>query len=271
VSDKYDSELFSGAAEYYARYRVPYPQSAIDYIAQTFDLDHSSEILDLGCGPGTPAIPLCSKVKHVLAMDPAREMLTIGRHLVEAAGIGNISWILGGSRDLSADLGSFRLVVMGQSFHWMERDQVLRDLHPLIGRGGGIALVNPGRRRSQESWEPIAQAIVRRCLGPAVQHPQRSPEPEHEPALRRSDFEITARREFPSTIERDIPSILGALYSMSGSTFGRLGPGRARFEGEIRQALLEMNPDGVFRELVETEVLVAFRRENRCGRPNHAQ
>jgi len=253
----YDPDLFAGAAEYYARYRVPYPPSAIAYIAESFALDRGCRALDLGCGPGTLAIPLGAIVGEVTAMDPDPGMLWTGRRLAKEAGVGNIRWIAGGSRDLAQARGPFRLAAMGQSFHWMDRHQVLEDLRGLIEPAGGIALVAPAARRPQESWEEAADEVVRRFLGEPATHPQRNPEPRHEPALDRSEYEIVARREFPSTVERDFASILGALYSMSGSArrlFGDEGP---RFETELREAMGELNPAGVFREKVETEVVIA--------------
>ncbi len=47
----------------------------------------------------------------------------------------------------------------------MDRDEMLRKLADLIADGGGLALVNPGKRRPQESWEPVADQIVAKFLG----------------------------------------------------------------------------------------------------------
>lgn len=38
---------------------------------------------------------------------------------------------------------------------------------------GGLALVNPGKRRPHESREPVADQIVARFLGPRTRHPGR--------------------------------------------------------------------------------------------------
>ena len=71
----------------------------------------------------------------------------------------------------------------------MDRDKVLRKLVILIADGGGVALVNPGKRRPQESWEPVADQIVAKFLGPRTRHPKSNPqEPEHEPELVRSEY-----------------------------------------------------------------------------------
>lgn len=256
----YDPDLFRGAAAFYDRYRAPYAQAAIDFAAARLGLGGASRLIDLGCGPGTLARRFAPRVGEVIAMDPDAEMLAEGRRLAAAQGLSNIVWMRIGSAELGQLDGPFRAAVMGQSFHWMDRDQVLADLHRLVEDGGGVALINPGRRRPQESWEPIAEEVVKSYLGARPPHPQRNAEPHHEPALRRSAFEIVEDVEFSAIIRRDIPSIVGALYSISNSTQRLFGDHLADFERDLEAALRRANPSGVFEEAIETGVLVAMKR-----------
>jgi cyclopropane fatty-acyl-phospholipid synthase-like methyltransferase len=256
----YDPDLFRGAAAYYDRFRAPYARAAIDFAAERLGLSARSRLLDLGCGPGTLARRLSARVAEVIAMDPDPDMLAEGRRLAAAEGRANIVWTPAGSEELGQLRGPFRGVVMGQSFHWMDRDQVLRDLHPLIEDGGGLALVNPGRRRPQESWETTAEAVIDGYLGPHQRHPQRHAEPKHEPALLRSAFEITDDVEFSGTVSRDFASIIGHVYSTTRSPAHLFGDRRAAFEADLRAALRTLRPDGLFEERVETGVLIAMKR-----------
>jgi ubiquinone/menaquinone biosynthesis C-methylase UbiE len=256
----YDPDLFRGAAAFYDRFRAPYAPAAIDFAAGRLGLDRTSRLLDLGCGPGTLARLFAPRVAEVIALDPDPDMLAEGRRLAAAEGLSNIAWMQAGSADLGRLGGNFRAALMGQSFHWMDRDQVLRDLHRLIEDGGGVALIGPGRRRPQEPWEPFVAEVAARYLGPATPHPQRNPEPHHEPALRRSAFEITDDVEFAGAITRDIASILGAVFSVSGTTQRLFGDRLAEFEADLEAALRRMRPDGVFHATIETGVLVAMKR-----------
>ena len=144
----------------------------------------------------------------------------------------------------------------------MDRDEVLRKLAILLADGGGLALVNAGKRRPQESWEPIADQIVAKFLGPRTRHPKSNPqEPEHEPALLRSEyFSNFTAHEFPSTITRDTNSIIGCVYSMSSSAKPLFGDNAMAFELDLTTALLSLNPPGIFNEHLETEVLIAPKR-----------
>ncbi|MEO3885549.1 class I SAM-dependent methyltransferase [Nonomuraea sp. B5E05] len=74
------TDLFGGAAPYYARYRAGHGEPAIEQLAMTFGDDRT--VLDLGCGPGTVAIPLARRVREVLAVDPAWEQVTVTEVLV---------------------------------------------------------------------------------------------------------------------------------------------------------------------------------------------
>ena len=82
-------------------------------------------------------------------MDPDDAMRAEGERIARERGISNIEWRFGGSKDLSPALGQFRLVTMGNSFHWMDRARTLEALYPSRGRGwrdrGG------GRGRSDSS------------------------------------------------------------------------------------------------------------------------
>jgi ubiquinone/menaquinone biosynthesis C-methylase UbiE len=257
-----DGSPFAGTARYYNRFRAPYAQGAFDFIVEVYDLGEGARALDLGCGPGTIAIPLSYTVAEVVAVDPDADMIAEGRHLAVSRGRQNIQWLQSRAEEISTGAGPFRVTTIGQAFHWMDRDEVLRKLAFLIADGGGLALVNPGKRRPQESWEPVANQIVAKFLGPRTRHPKSNPqEPEHELALRRSEyFSKFAAHEFPSTITRDVNSIIGCVYSISSSARPLFGDNAKAFEAELSKALLSLSPAGVFNEHVETEIVIAPKR-----------
>jgi ubiquinone/menaquinone biosynthesis C-methylase UbiE len=243
-----DSSPFAGTAPYYDRFRAPYTRAAIDFIIERFSLSQGMRALDLGCGPGTIAIPLSYSVAEAIAVDPDADMIAEGQRLAGLRGRQNIRWLRSRAEDIQLGAGLFRVATIGQAFHWMDRDEVLRRLAILIADGGGLALVNPGKRRPQESWEPVAHQIVAEFLGPRTRHPKSNPqEPEHEPALVRSEYfsKFTAH-EFLSTITRDIDSIIGCVYSMSSSARPWFGDTAETFEAKLTKALLDLNPSGAF-------------------------
>lgn len=258
-----DASPFTGTAPYYDRFRARYPQAAIDFIVEHYNLSRDVRALDLGCGPGTIAIRLSHTVRQVVAVDVDPGMVAEGQRLAAAQGRQNIQWLRSRAEDVEFAAEPFQVATIGQAFHWMDRDKVLRKLAILVSDGGGLALVNPGKRRPQESWEPAADRVIAQFLGPRTRHPKSNPqEPEHEPALVRSEYFSTFEaHEFPTTIARDIDSILGCIYSISSSAKPLFGKKAEAFEAELTDALLRLNSAGVFSEHVETEVVVAAKRQ----------
>lgn len=265
MPQRYDVTLFQGAAEFYARFRPKYPQAVFDYLQHRFGLDRAARVLDLGCGTGNASQSLAACVGSIVAMDPDPEMIKVARNL--AQGLSNIEFRNEGSQDLGERLGRFRLVVMGQSFHWMDRDSVLRDLYPLVEEEGGLALIGPAHGLYLEGitaplpkppWQLAAEEVVKEFVGERPRHPRSNPgEPRHEPALLRSRFTITDYNEFESERSFEAGDVAGLLYSMSGNLRGALAGRIPEFEAALRQRLLHLDPGGQFVERARTGLLVA--------------
>ena len=81
-------------------------------------------------------------------------MLREGRGVSSRFGIGNIAWVCGSSKDLSPTLGTFRVVTMGESFHWMDPGRTLEALHHLVSTDGGVAILSPRRPSSTATRLP---------------------------------------------------------------------------------------------------------------------
>ncbi|KOX52257.1 class I SAM-dependent methyltransferase, partial [Streptomyces sp. NRRL F-6492] len=84
----WDETLFAGAAPYYGRGRLPYAPGLVDVLAGVLGLDGRGRLLDVGCGPGTLALPLAHLFEEVVGVDPDGGMLAEARRGAEAAGAG---------------------------------------------------------------------------------------------------------------------------------------------------------------------------------------
>lgn len=269
MPERYDLTLFQDAAEYYARYRPKQPQALFDFLVARFALDQTCRVLDLGCGTGNASFPLARHVGEIIAMDPDPDMIRVARDLASGQGLQNVRLRQAGSEDLSSDLGRFRLVVMGQSFHWMNRDQVLRDLYPLVQQSGGIALIAPAHGfvlvgeappKPKAPWERVTDQLAAKYVGERRRHPRSNPdEPRHEQAIARSQFRIGEYHEFESERHFDAADVIGLLSSMSGNLRGQLGPRISEFEAELTAELLKLSPSGHFVDRTPAAVLIAVR------------
>jgi trans-aconitate methyltransferase len=240
----YDESLFAGAAKYYARYRVPYPPELIADIVAHFELDGAGRLLDLGCGPGTLTLPLARYFESVLAVDVSAEMIAQGQQLSTA---GNVSWRVMPAEAISTDLGRFRLVTCGSSFHWMDRDHVLARVREVLEPGCGIALVGgvSAWLDGPEDWHKVVTKTVRRYLGKR----RGIPAPERfEQTLPRNGWRVELARDYDRELEWDVDGVIGHLWSTSFAHRSLFGDSADEFEAELRRKLLARYPDGRFRE-----------------------
>jgi trans-aconitate methyltransferase len=266
----HDESLFAGAAPYYARYRAPYPAQLIADLVAHYELDGTGRLLDLGCGPGTLTLPLAPYFASVLALDVNAEMIDEGRRI--AASFNEfrkrrIEWCVMPAEEISPALGTFRLVTCGSSFHWMDRDLVLARVRELLEPDCGIALAagTSGWWDGPADWQQALTRVVRKYLGEwwragrsgLARYMATGERFEH--ALARNGWRVELNRDYPVTLERDIDSLIGHLWSTSFAARPHFGERVDEFEAELRTELLRLHPDGRFVETGEFGLV--------CGRP----
>jgi ubiquinone/menaquinone biosynthesis C-methylase UbiE len=106
-------DLYQGTAEYYERYRLPYPEAMTkDLIARTGVSGHG-RLLDLACGTGQLAFPLRRSFAEVWAVDREPDFTQMVQAKADKLGAGNIpgAWRCAGraSRNWVTRSGSGRL------------------------------------------------------------------------------------------------------------------------------------------------------------------
>lgn len=272
--EELDPRAFESAAPYYAVGRPPYSSELVTTMVRELGLDGRGRLLDVGCGPGTLAIALAPFFEEVVALDPEPGMLAEGRRRAEVAGLPAMQWVEGVAEDLGTlDLGTFRLVTFGQSFHRTRRDQVAGLVYGLLEPGGAIAIVThavDGRPTPADpGYPPIphteVQELIVAFLGGDT---KRYLEAWAEPGER---FEDTLARTFfgrPRTVYapgqpdlvRDVDSVVAKYFSMSYAAPRQFGAARDDFEQALRQLLLRRSPQGLFWDWPgETEILIAVK------------
>jgi ubiquinone/menaquinone biosynthesis C-methylase UbiE len=259
---------YEGAAGYYSRYRPPYPAALVTVLRDAFGLEGKGRLLDLGCGPGSVGIPIAHLFERVVAMDAEPDMLEEGRAVASRAGVENIEWVGGSApQDLSKTLGTFRLVTMGESFHWMDRRLTLDALYDLIDTDGGVAILGRGVPLPippMTPWRAALSRVVRDYVGNIPlpwDHVSPPPEELHQGYLRRSRFVDLIEYGELFEVEWTVESIIGNLYSMSFCSRKVLGERAEAFERDLRSAILAVEPSGIFRgEEYQFFALMGFKR-----------
>jgi SAM-dependent methyltransferase len=135
--------------------RPNYPQEALDHFADTFALDWSMHVLDLGAGTGIFTRQIRPYVGRVSAVEPSASM----RASLEESGVE--AEVLEGS-DVAIPLadGSIDVAFVAQAFHWFDPPRALNELHRVLVRGGGLGLIWNERDESVEWVAALGHAML---------------------------------------------------------------------------------------------------------------
>jgi ubiquinone/menaquinone biosynthesis C-methylase UbiE len=266
--------IFCGTAWYYSRFRPDYPPGAFDLLVDKFALNKKSCVLDLGCGTGQVALKIAPYVAEVIAIDPLEEMLREGKSLADKEGIVNITWNQGESADLShmsPVIGEIDLTVIARAFHWMEKEQTLRDLYAVTRPGGGLAIISDtgprddplNKLKDAGRWKSAIDDAVHYWLGDVRKAGTRGifthPHKRFEEFLKVSQFHRLEIAGLKTKRQWTADGIIGYLYSASSSSIPVLGDKKEPFEADVRRRLAEIEPSGVFEEEVTTEIVMAWK------------
>ncbi len=253
---------FQGTIADYQAYRLDYPARLIARLAALAGLKPGDAVLDLGCGPGNLAIPLARMGMAVTAMDPEPEMLAAA---ISAAGDLPIRFVRGGSADLTAADGPFRLVTIGRAFHWMDRSATLAMLDRIVTPDGGVALLHDGHPLVEENnWFTALRRVsgkYGRAQAAHVKTRSAGGHRRYEPYLFASAFTRLDGLSVTTRTAITADAIVGRAFSTSVCARQALGERSASFEADLRAALREIAPDGSFIEIAEMVALLARRAE----------
>jgi ubiquinone/menaquinone biosynthesis C-methylase UbiE len=263
AANSYDPRRFETTVPYYSRYRLGYPDLLIRRVIAHVGLRPGDAVMDLGCGPGLLAIPFAKAGMTVTGIDPEPAMLEAAAAAARDAGVA-LDLKQGSSFDMPAGIGPFKLVTMGRSFHWMDREATLEILDRMVMPDGSVALLHDHHTKTAEnSWRralhDIADAYGR---GDAfhVQARERDDFHSHESVLMRSAFSHLERVSVFVKAPRTVDDIVGLAFSLSTTAPQKLGDRKDRFERELRAKLAELSPDGRFEEIAEMTALIATRK-----------
>lgn len=264
--------LYKGSAAHYLRGRPPYSLALRDTVAAECRLDGTGRLLDVGCGPGVLTVELAALVDQAVGLDPDADMLAEAAHHAGRAQVTNAQWVQALAEQIpDLDLGTFRLVTFGQSFHRTDREQVAEAVYDVLEPGGSMVLVAhtvDGRPEPLGPGYPkiphqAMRALIDEYLGPRPRSGRgfaAPPTDRWEDALGRTRFGRCRQIFAPGRpdLVQDVEGVLANYLSMSFAAPHLFGNRLDLFEADAREMLADFSPAGLFWDWPgDTEIVVA--------------
>jgi SAM-dependent methyltransferase len=251
-------DLYRGTARNYERFRVAYPQSMIDDLAERSEAGGEGRLLDLASGTGQISFALCRRFGQVWAIDQEPDMLGVAREKAEAAGIGNIRFVASAAEDLSAPEQSFDLVAIGNAFHRLPRETIAALVFRWLRPGRFLALAWGGSPwEGQAPWQQAMSATMQRWQTRAQARGRVPPGYERARSerpdvviLREAGFQLAGSYRFPTAHEWTIETLTGFVFSTSVLSRAALGGHASAFANDLQQELRACEPAGRFRQAI---------------------
>lgn len=263
---QFRTDLYQGTAEYYDRYRIPYPSSMVDDLVARAGLTGSGRLLDLACGTGRVAFAMFDHFSEVVAVDQEEESVSYAGSVAPERGAHRIRWQTGRAEDLDLD-GPFELITIGDAFHRLDRRRIAALSLEWLQPGGHIALLStsmpwggsvPWQQTALElllHWTEVADSLAN--IPPDLE--QAMTQAPNTTVLSDAGFALVGDYEFVLPYVWTLDTLTGFAFSTSILSRAALGDHVAAFERDLKDRLLAVQPDGKFEECVSFKYELARR------------
>jgi len=238
-------DLYQGTAEYYDRYRLPYPEAMTEDLIARTGVSGQGRLLDLACGTGQLAFPLRGFFAEVWAVDREPDFVQMVQVKADKQGARNIRPVVAVAETLDAEPGHFELAVIGAAFHRLDRELVAARLLHWLRPDGCVALCWADVPFSGDrEWQRALAALLDRwqtALGATGRVPANWAEPQRRrpdaQVLSEAGFEMAGRWEFLIEHRWSLAELAGFVRSTSFLPLSVLGDQGAAFDDDLAAAI----------------------------------
>ena len=251
MSGFFRADLYRGTAQFYDRFRPPYPDTLFADLRARLPVTGSGRLLDLACGTGQVAVPLAADFVETIAVDLEPETIAFAR---AKDGESRITWSVGAAETVSVD-GPFELITVGTAFHRLDRPAVARRMSDLVAEDGGVALLwSAVPSDGDEPWQLELRQLIENWISRAgvsdripTGWEQAMADTSHREVLESNGFSYDGLYEFTHAQTWTAESLIGFLHSTSILSRAALGEETEAFEADMARRLGPLSADGTYR------------------------
>jgi len=236
---------FSSTAQFYQRYREPYPPEFFRAVASRLGLTGRERLVDAACGPAPLAIGFAPFVASALGVDPEPNMLAAAQVAAGHAGV-RIELLQARMEEAGHRLDGADVVTIGRALHWLPHDRTLAILERLVTKNGWIVICGSlSAETSINRWRDAFHQIRRSWSSDPHERRYRI---RPEAWFSGSRFRKAGQIAVPYRHAVKISDLIGRALSLSTTSPAVLGRRRPDFVKALRQALEPFENSGVLRE-----------------------
>ena len=153
------AERFSDRVSDYVRGRPGYPDAAVLWLAETFGLDRSAVVADVGAGTGISAELFLRHGFTVVAVEPNDAMREAAIALL--GGEPRFRAVAAPAEATTLPASSIDLVVAAQAFHWFDRAAFHAECRRILRPKGVVVLLWNVRRAGGSPFAVAYEALLR--------------------------------------------------------------------------------------------------------------
>jgi len=128
---------FSHVAGFYDEVRPATPGVLIDILKQYAGISKAKLVVDVGSGTGLSSRVWSEHARQVIGIEPNAQMREQAMSRSQA---GNVSYREGISANTRIEDGAADIVTCSQSFHWMDAEETIVEMHRILRPGGVFAI-----------------------------------------------------------------------------------------------------------------------------------
>ncbi|MFH1066581.1 MAG: class I SAM-dependent methyltransferase [bacterium] len=137
------TELFTGRAKNYARYRPSYPREIIDVLVRECQLCPSSIVADIGSGTGILSRLFLDFGSAVFGVEPNQEMRQAAEKILKD--YPSFKSVAGTAEATTLKNASVDFITAGQAFHWFDASLAWQEFPRILKPKGWVVLLWNGR------------------------------------------------------------------------------------------------------------------------------
>jgi SAM-dependent methyltransferase len=252
---QFRTDLYRGTADYYERYRLPYPDTMLDDLVARVGATGDGRLLDVACGTGRLTFPLADRFAEVLGVDQEPDAIARASERAAERGITNVRFSVGRAEDIDPP-DPFELVTIATAFHRLDRPRVAERARGWLRDGGHLALVWSDAPWTQDGeWQQALSDCVfewSRRMDPVERLPEgfdaAMRELRDDTVLTEAGFTVLDRYETSVVHDWSVDDLIGLVHSTSILPRPLLGDRAPEFDADLRARLLAVEPSGVFRD-----------------------